>query len=45
MTEEFRRFLNKSNIANEALINNVFIDLKNKIEKYLIPHIKRLETP
>jgi hypothetical protein len=36
---------NHYNIANETLINNVFMDLKNKIEKYLIPHIKRLETP
>jgi hypothetical protein len=34
---------NHYNIANEALINNAFTDLKNKIEKYLIPHIKRLE--
>jgi hypothetical protein len=32
------------NIANETLINNAFIDLKNKIENYLLPHIKGLEA-
>ncbi|MDR1211646.1 MAG: hypothetical protein LBK40_05380 [Spirochaetaceae bacterium] len=31
------------NIANETLINDAFIDLKNKIEDYLLPYIKRLE--
>jgi hypothetical protein len=35
---------NHYNIANETLLNNTFIDLKNKINKYLIPHIKRLEN-
>ncbi|MDR0452262.1 MAG: hypothetical protein LBH15_04400, partial [Treponema sp.] len=34
---------NHYNIANEALINDTFIDLNNKINEYLIPHIKRLE--
>jgi hypothetical protein len=34
---------NHYNIANEALLNNVFIDLKSKIEKYFIPQIKKLE--
>jgi hypothetical protein len=32
------------NIANKTLINDTFIDLKNKIEDYLLSHIKRLET-
>jgi hypothetical protein len=32
------------NIANETLIDSVFINLRNKIENYLIPHIKRLEA-
>jgi hypothetical protein len=36
---------NHYNIANETLLNNTFIDLKNKIEKYLIPQIKKLEIP
>jgi hypothetical protein len=31
------------NIANERLINDILIDLRNKIDSYLIPHIKRLE--
>jgi hypothetical protein len=31
---------NHYNIANETLINVTFMDLKNKIEKYLIPHMK-----
>jgi hypothetical protein len=34
---------NHYNIANETLLNNAFIDLKNKIGKYLIPYIKKLE--
>jgi hypothetical protein len=34
---------NHYNIANEKLLNDTFIDLKNKIEEYLIPHLKRLE--
>ncbi|MDR1287059.1 MAG: hypothetical protein LBK08_05580 [Treponema sp.] len=32
------------NIANETLINGVFIDLRNKIENYLLPQIKKLES-
>lgn len=31
------------NIANETLLNNAFIDLKNKIAEYLIPQIRKLE--
>jgi hypothetical protein len=31
------------NIANETLINDTFMDLRNKIEAYLLPPIKRLE--
>jgi hypothetical protein len=31
------------NIANEALINDAFVDLRNKIEDCLLPHVKRLE--
>jgi hypothetical protein len=31
------------NIANEKLMNDTFIDLRDKIEDYLLPHIKRLE--
>lgn len=31
------------NITNETLINETFIDLRNKIDDYLIPHIKTLE--
>jgi hypothetical protein len=34
---------NHYNIANETLLNNTFIDLKNKIEEYLIPQITKLE--
>lgn len=34
---------NHYNIANETLINNTFVDLKNKIDTYLIPYIKKLE--
>jgi hypothetical protein len=34
---------NHYNIANKTLLNNTFIDLKEKIEKYLIPQIKKLE--
>jgi hypothetical protein len=32
------------NIANETLINDGFMDLRNKIEDYLLPRIKRLEA-
>jgi hypothetical protein len=35
---------NHYNIANETLLNNAFADLKNKIEDYLLPRIKRLEA-
>jgi hypothetical protein len=35
---------NHYNIANETLLNNTFIDLKNKTEKYLIPPIIKLEN-
>jgi hypothetical protein len=31
------------NIANKILINDTFIDLRKKIEDYLLPHIKQLE--
>jgi hypothetical protein len=34
---------NHYNIANETLLNDAFIDLKNKVGKYLIPCIKKLE--
>jgi hypothetical protein len=34
---------NHYNIANKTLIDNVFMDLKNKVETYLIPQIKKLE--
>jgi hypothetical protein len=34
---------NHYNISNETLLFNVFMDLKNKIEDYLIPQIKKLE--
>jgi hypothetical protein len=34
---------NRYNIAGKALIDNVFMDLKNKIEINLIPQIKKLE--
>jgi hypothetical protein len=32
------------NIADEILINGAFIDLRNKIENYLLPQIKDLEN-
>jgi hypothetical protein len=34
---------NHYNIANETLINNVFTDLKKKIDEHLIPQVKKLE--
>jgi hypothetical protein len=34
---------NHYNIANEELIQSIFIDLRNKIETYLMPQIKTLE--
>jgi hypothetical protein len=34
---------NHYNIANETLSNDVYMDLKNKIEIYLLPFIKKLE--
>jgi hypothetical protein len=34
---------NHYNIANKELIQRVFMDLKNKIETYLIPQIKKFE--
>jgi hypothetical protein len=34
---------NHYNIANEALINDTFTDLKTKIAEYLIPQIRKLE--
>ncbi|MDR1149524.1 MAG: hypothetical protein LBK66_12930 [Spirochaetaceae bacterium] len=34
---------NHYNIANKTLLNNTFIDLKDKIDKYLTPQIKKLE--
>jgi hypothetical protein len=34
---------NHYNIADKTLMDNVFMDLKNKIETYLIPQIKNLE--
>jgi hypothetical protein len=35
---------NHYNIANETLINDTFTDLKNKIDTYLIPYIRKLEV-
>jgi hypothetical protein len=35
---------NHYNIANETLLNNTFLDLKNKIDKYLTPQITKLEN-
>ncbi|MDR0684269.1 MAG: hypothetical protein LBF83_03990 [Spirochaetaceae bacterium] len=34
---------NHYNIADKTLVDNVYMDLKNKIETYLIPQIKKLE--
>jgi hypothetical protein len=34
---------NHYNIANKTLLNNTFINLKDKIDKYLTPQIKKLE--
>jgi hypothetical protein len=34
---------NHYNMANETLLNNVFIDLRKKIEEYLIPQLEKLE--
>jgi hypothetical protein len=34
---------NRYDMANETLADNAFMDLKNKIENYLVPHIQRLE--
>jgi hypothetical protein len=34
---------NHYNITNEILLNDTFMDLKNKIGEYLIPYIKKLE--
>jgi hypothetical protein len=31
-------------IENEKLINNAFMDLRNKVESYLMPQIERLEV-
>jgi hypothetical protein len=34
---------NHYNIVNETLLNDTFVDLRNKIEDYLIPQIRKLE--
>jgi hypothetical protein len=35
---------NHYNIADETLLNNTFVDLKDKIDKYLTPQITKLEN-